>query len=360
MLSIPRDKYVPIACFKNQRENKITHAAWYGDSCMIDTIENFTGINIDYYAKINFKGLVKLVDSLGGIYVDVPFSFCEQNSNREWEENTIYVEKGYQKLNGEQALALARNRHPNPQCSSEWTDYDSNDIQRGLHQQLVINGIMNEIKNINNLDQIYNILDIMSESIDTNMSTNTILNLYNVLKTTISGSNHSVISFDSLYLYGVDKMIWDTEMKLTLYNYYYYRQSLVDVVKAMNINLEKEEPLTIKTFSFSLKETYTKQIVGKGPYKYEVGLLTLPNFVKEKRTQSYLTSWCNTNSININATTEEVPDESKAGLVIKQSIPEGYILKDIGSKTLTITVGVYTEIDCTLEENISNEACLIE
>ncbi|MDD2625524.1 MAG: LCP family protein, partial [Bacilli bacterium] len=60
MLSIPRDTYVPIVCFENQRENKITHAAWHGEECMIKTIENFTEIKIDYYAKINFKGLVKL------------------------------------------------------------------------------------------------------------------------------------------------------------------------------------------------------------------------------------------------------------------------------------------------------------
>ena len=84
ILSIPRDSYVPIACFPGQRKNKITHAAWYGEECMIDTIENFTGIKIDYYLKINFKGVVKLVDALGGIDVDVPYQLCEQNSSRQW------------------------------------------------------------------------------------------------------------------------------------------------------------------------------------------------------------------------------------------------------------------------------------
>lgn len=57
ILSIPRDSYVPIACFTNQKENKITHAAWNGESCMIKTIENFTGINIDYYVKVNSREL---------------------------------------------------------------------------------------------------------------------------------------------------------------------------------------------------------------------------------------------------------------------------------------------------------------
>ena len=75
-------------------------------------------VNIDYYAKINFKGVVQLVDALGGIDVDVDYSICEQNSSRKWGKNTIYVEKGRQHLNGEQALAFARNRHkPNASTS---------------------------------------------------------------------------------------------------------------------------------------------------------------------------------------------------------------------------------------------------
>ena len=49
ILSIPRDSYVPIACFPGERKNKITHAAWKGETCMMNTIENFLDINIDYY-----------------------------------------------------------------------------------------------------------------------------------------------------------------------------------------------------------------------------------------------------------------------------------------------------------------------
>lgn len=52
MLSIPRDSYVPIACFSGQYENKITHSASRGTSCVINTIQNFLDIKIDYYMKI--------------------------------------------------------------------------------------------------------------------------------------------------------------------------------------------------------------------------------------------------------------------------------------------------------------------
>jgi LCP family protein required for cell wall assembly len=374
MLSIPRDTYVPITCFKNNRENKITHAAWYGESCMISTIENFTGIKIDYYAKINFKGVVKLVDALGGIYADVPYSFCEQNSNRDWGKNTVFVEKGTnKKLNGEQALALARNRHKANDGSdvghvmarycASYTEGDRNDLTRGKNQQIVINGIINQIKNINNLDKVYSLLDVMSMSIDTNMSTDKILSLYNVAKKALLNNNGGdIVSFDSLHLLGYDKYIYDTEMKLTLYNYYYNRQSLRDIVKAMNVNLEKVKPTMIKTFSFSPTEIYEKKVIGKGPYKYEAGLLTLPNFVGNK--QSEAINWGNSNGITVNIQTEEVTDKNKDGIIIKQSLPWGYIVKDMNPKSLTITVGKYKEevkepIDCTKEENKNNALCLI-
>ena len=96
MLSIPRDTYVPIACFSNKAENKITHAAARGTKCVINTVQNYTGITIDYYAKINFTGMVDLVDALGGIEVDVPYAFCEQNSQRKWGKYTVKVEQGKQ------------------------------------------------------------------------------------------------------------------------------------------------------------------------------------------------------------------------------------------------------------------------
>ena len=58
ILSIPRDSYVPIACFPGQKRNKITHAAWYGETCMIDTIENLFDIPIDYYQLISGESIL--------------------------------------------------------------------------------------------------------------------------------------------------------------------------------------------------------------------------------------------------------------------------------------------------------------
>lgn len=347
MLSIPRDTYVPITCFKNQKENKITHAAWYGEECMINTIENFTKIDIDYYVKINFKGVVKLVDSLGGINVDVPYSFCEQNSNRQWGKETVFVEKGYRKLNGEQALALSRNRHKANDGSDigkemknycpKYTEGNRNDIERGQNQQKVIDGIISNLKNIKRIDDLYSLLDVMTNSFETNMNTNQILSLYDILKNMLLTKSN--ISITSLHLDGYDAMIWDDSFKTQLYNYYYYRQSLKDIVKEMNTNLEKEEPDIVKSITFSIKEQYQKPIIGSGPYN-ESRIKLLENFVKKDTT--YLNNWIKNNNIKTKIEYVDVTDSKDNDIVLSQSIPYGTRLDSIKTEML-ISVGKYTE-----------------
>ncbi|MGL4383550.1 MAG: LCP family protein, partial [Bacilli bacterium] len=77
MTSIPRDLYVPIYCdgLEGEYYDKFTHTGIGGIDCSIDTIENYLGVKIDYYARIGFEGMVELVDSLGGITVNNPNDF---------------------------------------------------------------------------------------------------------------------------------------------------------------------------------------------------------------------------------------------------------------------------------------------
>ena len=268
ILSIPRDTYVPITCFAGKAKSKITHAAWYGEECMMNTIENFTGINIDYFVKINFKGVVKVVDTLGGVEVDVPYSFCEQNSERKFGNDTVYVDAGLQTLNGEKALAFSRNRHTWPAyCGAKYSNYVSNDFIRGQNQQTVLKAILNKIKEKGNLQTIYKLLDVVSNSMETNMSTNEILSLYNVAKDVIaksSGSNiDDIIGMQRLYLSGYGTTLYDKTMGMNLYNYILYQESLDDVVEAMKINLGQLEPELIKKFSFDIDEEYEEKVIGQ-------------------------------------------------------------------------------------------------
>lgn len=340
VLSIPRDTYVPIMCFKNQKKNKITHAAWYGVDCMQETIENFTGVDIDYYVKMNFKGVVSLVDALGGIDVNVPFKFCEQNSDRAWGNNTICLDTGEQHLDGEQALALARHRKT----------LALGDIQRGLNQQLVIEGVLKKLTSINSIDQVNQLLDTVSQNMDTNFTTEEILSFYNVAKDILLRSANTttedLISMQKLYLDGYTQMIYDESFGMSLSDYIYYNSSLEAVVNAMKVNLgEKEEELQ-KTFNFSINEVYEQEIIGRGKKDSASTISTLPNFVGSSK--SYTQSWCNARNITANFITVSKGDAGYKdyyddGEVISQSVSQGTEINKVKSITFKVISKTNTE-----------------
>lgn len=360
MLSIPRDSYVPIMCFAGHKKNKITHAAWYGQDCMIDTIENFTGIDIDYYMKINFKGVVKLVDTLGGVDMDVPYAFCEQNSNRQWGNNTIYVEKGQQVLNGEQALAFSRNRHTWPAfCGKKYSNYTSNDFIRGQNQQKVIRALLNKLKTVRSLDTVYNLLDTISNSMETNMTTNEILSLYNIGKDIIVKSNggnvEDLLGIQRLYLSGADAYIYDAGSGLNLYNYVLADKSLEQVIEAMKVNLNLKEPQIIKDFSFNIDKPYEETVIGKGTYAVNTSKETskiMPDFTGD--TEAQARSYCNKYKINVTFKYTSSGSGTN-GTVVDQNYKKGYDLSKVNGITLTVLKKDDNSTTNTKKESINEE-----
>ena len=353
ILSIPRDSYVPIACFSGQRKNKITHAAWKGETCMMDTIENFLDIKIDYYVKINFTGVVQLVDTLGGVEIDVPYNLCEQNSKRQWGSNTIYIEKGLQTLNGEQALAYARNRHPNPSmCSSKWTNYTSNDFIRGEHQQEVVTALLNKFKDVKDLDTVYKLLDTISNNMVTNMSTDQILSLYNVFKDIASKSTGmndmaDVLGIQRLKLNGYDARIYDYGgTNLSLYNYVLYDDSVKAVSDAMKENLGLKKTKVVKSFSFDINTPYEKEVIGADETG-ERSLVQLPNFVGQ--TVDYVRSYCSRNGISVTV-------KGGNGYVLSQSVPSGANIEDVNSITVTAGGNTSSSSSSSSSHNNSNSS----
>ena len=272
VLSVPRDTFVQISCYRNVR-SKITHAASGGDQCMINTLQNFLDVNIDYYVKINFRGLVKIVDAIGGIDVDVPYAFCEQNSLRDFGEGSLqFVEKGWQHLNGEQALAFSRNRKTVDYCDSYWNQGERSDFERGKHQQQVINAIINKIKNLDSLDKFYALLDALGGSMTTNMDRDTILSFYNILKRILTyssdlTSDNNLIDMQKLYLNGRGALIQDGIMSsMNLYEYVPSTESLNAIIDAMKENLGLKEIEPNYSFSFSADEEYEQKVIGSDLY----------------------------------------------------------------------------------------------
>lgn len=266
ILSIPRDTRVPIVCTKSKAKNKINSTGAYGADCVMDTITNFTGIEIDYWVKVNFQGVISLVDALGGIDVDIPYAFCESDSKRRFGNNTIYLEKGPQTLNGEQTLAFARNRHTWPRyCGKKYSNYTSNDFIRGQNQQQIVKATVNKLKGIRSLSDIYRVLDIVGDNIDTNIDKNTMITGFDTFKNIIFNSKNinsdDFIGTQRLYLSGHDNMING------IYYFEYSTQSLKEIVDAMKINLEIKKPEIDKEFSFSINNPYEDVQIGKDVYK---------------------------------------------------------------------------------------------
>ena len=327
MLSIPRDTYAVIACTGGK--HKINASGWYGDSCVVKTVEKYLDIKIDYYAKMNFQGVVSLVDKMGGIEVDVPYSFCEQNSQRQFGNNMIYVDEGFQKLNGEQALALSRNRHYwKDLCPSKYTtDGERSDITRGENQQLVIKGILNKVMTIRDLNAFYDILDTVGDNMTTNMSRETILSFYNLGKEIVKKLNSSsvdeIININKLHFKSYSATIFLSGLNLsTIVN---YEESIDYVSEEMKKNLEILKKEDIKTFSFDINVVNDEDTIKYK--KLTTSLRLFPNFIGKSINEAL--SYCNQNNLKC-----EKSGASNSKIIISQSITANTDISTIRSKTI--------------------------
>jgi LCP family protein required for cell wall assembly len=105
ILGIPRDSYVEIP---GRGTAKINSAMFYGGPpLLVQTVESLTGIKLDYWALTTFWGFQAMINSIGGLTVDVPFAMQDSASGSNFEP-------GVQKLRGGEALAFARDRHSLP------------------------------------------------------------------------------------------------------------------------------------------------------------------------------------------------------------------------------------------------------
>ena len=357
LLSIPRDTYVPIACNHNNYA-KINSSAAYGTSCVISTINNLLGINIDYYVKINFKGVVDLVEAVGGVEVDVEApsymadkyggKVCEQNSDRQFGNKLVCMNPGMQTLNGEQALAYSRCRHM----------YIGSDLDRVKHQQQVVEALANKAMHFSSIKEFQNILNAVSKNIATNMDTDTILSGYNVAKNVLgnklSGKDSINIEKATLETYSLNVYVPSQGRNTSAQGY--YKDSLLDIQKSFNVILGKEKKELIKTFNFSVNETYEKSAPGKGKRTGASGEL-LPSFVG--KTVSEVESFGNSHNIKINVRyvdsgSEYYNSDVAVGLVGNQSVHKDVLLSSVSE--ITIYVVNSKETNNNVSENKSDNS----
>ena len=139
LLNTPRDYYIENPAGGGSRD-KLTHCGIYGVDCSIKALEVLYGVDVDYYARINFTGFETLIDAIGGITVHSDSGFSTVSGT--------YVGAGENYLNGKEALAFARERY----------HVSGGDNGRGKNQMKVITAVIKKLTSgstiISNYSQI--------------------------------------------------------------------------------------------------------------------------------------------------------------------------------------------------------------
>jgi LCP family protein required for cell wall assembly len=150
MLSIPRDSVVSIP---NMGQAKVNAAYSYGYSnaealygagtqpdaggaaLAAETLEQFLGVTVDYTVQIDFHGFESLVDTLGGLLLDVPTPVLDgEYPTDDYGYQRVYIPAGLQVMDGRTALIYARTRH------------SSSDFERSRRQQQVLRAVLTQVR----------------------------------------------------------------------------------------------------------------------------------------------------------------------------------------------------------------------
>ena len=156
MVSTPRDYYVPLEGNTNKMD-KLTHAGSYGVDCSMATLEALYDIEFNYYAKVNFKSVYDIVNSLEGVTINSEYNFTSAHS---YTGKAYTFKKGENYVLGDAALAFVRERKL----------FADGDRQRGKHQQELISAVVK--KAISPAMFVPSNIESMLESISNNTKTN--------------------------------------------------------------------------------------------------------------------------------------------------------------------------------------------
>jgi LCP family protein required for cell wall assembly len=160
LLSIPRDTRAEVP---GQGTTKIAHAyAFGGAPLMIEAVSDFTELPISHYVEVDFEGFERIVDTIGGVEIDVPAAIDDPLAGRTSGEETAeayLIEPGEQVLDGKHALTFVRSR-----------EYADGDFTRMANQQLFMKALLSQTLSLSNLPDATRIVDAGIENLTTDMT----------------------------------------------------------------------------------------------------------------------------------------------------------------------------------------------
>jgi LCP family protein required for cell wall assembly len=164
MMAIPRDLKVIVPGYG---VHKINAAYAFGDADKVPgggpglamrTIEANFGITVDYYATVNFAGFTKIIDTVGGLTIDVPYPIKDDAYPAEGNNYMrVYFKTGWQHMNGTQALEYARTRH------------DDGDELRSVRQQQVLLALRQQAISLDLISKAPDLIAELGDTIRTDM-----------------------------------------------------------------------------------------------------------------------------------------------------------------------------------------------
>lgn len=192
-LSIPRDTRVRI---NGLGWDKINHAFSVGGAALTQqTTENFLGISIDYYVKVDMESFVRIVDAIGGVNIDVEKRMQYEDT---WEHFVIDLNPGMQHMDGKTAIQYVRYRD------------EEGDIGRVARQQKFIRSVLAEITTPAILLKAPQIIREVLAALDTNIPAPLMLGLARKLKDGLStGLKAGMVDGLPYYIDGISYWVPD-------------------------------------------------------------------------------------------------------------------------------------------------------
>ena len=199
MVSVPRDTLVELP---NGRIEKMNAAyATGGAKRAREMVGDLLGIDIDFHATLDFRGLIELVDAVGGITIDSKLEFTEDNYDN--PSMPIHIKEGIQELDGAEALGYARMRKKDPR----------GDFGRQDRQKEVIAEVLGELVSFNSVTNLTKILNSVQPYLKTNARSSDILSIAGIYTTTLKNIEQlSIMGADNrVYFphYGHEVCVWE-------------------------------------------------------------------------------------------------------------------------------------------------------
>ncbi|MCR6112280.1 LCP family protein [Bacillus sp. A301a_S52] len=164
MVNIPRDSYVNI--IGREPMDKINHAHAFGGVDMtVDTVEHLLNVPVDYVVSLNFTAFMEIVDTIGGVEVDVPMPISDTDNAT---YGTIEIDEGLQTLNGEEALAYARMRKDDPR----------GDLGRGDRQKDIIEAVIKQSANFKTITNFNSLMESLGNNLRTNLGFSNLVSMH--------------------------------------------------------------------------------------------------------------------------------------------------------------------------------------